>query len=81
MTCVSAGSAINSIPKRPNQLTGTVLEVNLTLVAVFKVVRQPYMRDLSKVQDLTYAPFFAATEVSGCGESFAASRPRLAPKY
>lgn len=43
-------------------LTGSVLEVNLTIVAMFKVVRQPYMRDLSNVQNLTYAPLFASTD-------------------
>lgn len=48
------------------QLTGTVVKANLTLMAVFKIVKQPYMRDLANVQNLTYAPFFAATEVSCC---------------
>lgn len=43
-------------------LSASVLKVNLTLVALFKVVRQPYMRDLANVQNLTYVPVFAASE-------------------
>lgn len=43
-------------------ITGTVLQANLTILALFKVTRQAYMRDLSKVQNLTYAPLFVTTE-------------------
>lgn len=46
-----------------NKVTGAVLKANLTLMALVKYVRQPYMRDLASVQNLTYAPFFATTEV------------------
>lgn len=39
------------------------MKVNLTLCGSFKMVRQPYMRDMAKLQDLTYAPFIVANEV------------------
>lgn len=42
-------------------ITGAALEVNLTITGLFSVIRQPYARDLSKVQNLTFAPLFAAT--------------------
>lgn len=42
--------------------TGSLLAANLTFVAVFKFVKQPYMRDLSQVQNLTYAPLFSISE-------------------
>lgn len=43
-------------------MTGVVLEANVTLMALFKVTRQAYIRDLSKVQNLTYVPLFSTTE-------------------
>jgi hypothetical protein len=43
-------------------ITGTTLEVDLSLMASFKVVRQPYMRDLDNVQNLTYMPMFVTND-------------------
>jgi hypothetical protein len=43
-------------------ITGSVLEADLSLMAVFKVVKQPYMRDLANVQNLTYMPMFVTNE-------------------
>jgi hypothetical protein len=43
-------------------ITGTILGVDLALMGTIKVVRQPYMRDLGKVQNLSYVPLFMTRE-------------------
>lgn len=42
--------------------TGTVLKVNLTLASVIKLERQPYLRDMAAIRNLTYAPVFVTNE-------------------
>jgi len=44
------------------KLTGTVVEVNVTLMGLYKVVKQDNVRDLSRLQNLTYVPGFLDTE-------------------
>lgn len=39
------------------------MKLNLTLCGTFKMIKQPYMRDMAKLQDLTYVPFIVANEV------------------
>lgn len=43
--------------------TGAVLKLDLTLMAVFKMVRQRYVRDLAGVRNITYAPAFYTTQI------------------
>lgn len=40
------------------------MKVNLSLQANVKIVKQPYLRDLANVQNLTYGPMFHTQEVS-----------------
>lgn len=44
------------------QVSSTPLKVDMTFMAVLKIPRTNYMRDLDKMQPLTYMPLFAATE-------------------
>lgn len=46
------------------KITATPVRANVTLLGTVKVVKQPYMKDLANVQNLTYVPFFVLNEVS-----------------
>jgi hypothetical protein len=43
-------------------ITGAVLAADVTLMSVVKVVRQPHLRELAKVQNLSYVPLFVAND-------------------
>lgn len=45
-----------------DQTTGSVLKANITLLSSFKLVKQPYMRDMATIRDIAYVPFFLASE-------------------
>lgn len=53
------------------QITGTPAKVNLTFVGTFKLINQPYMRDMDKLQPITFVPTFAASESILIGDDFA----------
>jgi len=65
----------NALPDKQSflldQTTGTVLAVNLTLMGVFKLLRQRYMRDLERLRNVTYAPSFATSESVQLPDQFA----------
>lgn len=42
--------------------TGTVVAVDLTIMGIFKVVKQPSLNDLARVRNVTYVPAFSTTE-------------------
>jgi hypothetical protein len=47
---------------RMDPITGVVLEYEMTMMALFKVVRQRRLGDLARVQPLTYMPLFAISD-------------------